>query len=132
MNHDLDKYLCEVASRLERFPAGVQIGWVDPSQLTGPDGASFAYWAVCAYPTARCPIYTIGVNTELRRAPRYVLRWLILHECLHVVIGPRKGLFHHRAFRQAERAHPDYACANQWLDAHASAATKTGRAKSKA
>ena len=133
MRHDLQRYLVEVASRLERFPAGVRICWVEPAQLAAQiPGVAFYFWAMCVRPKPLSPFYVLGISTELLRAPAYVLRWLILHECLHVVIKPYVGRWHPYHFRQAERSHPDYERANLWLDAHVNTVTKTGRASRRA
>ena len=122
-------YLAEVAQRLERFPEGVQICWVEPAQLAAQiPGSRFNFWAVCVCPKPASPFYMLGISTELRCAPAYVLRWLILHECLHVVIKPYVGRCHPYHFRQAERSHPDYERANLWLDAHVNTVTKAVRA----
>ena len=118
-----------MAQRLERFPAGVRICWTTPEQLTAQiKGARDAFWAMCMRPTKTCPSFVLGISTELLRAPAYVLRWLILHECLHAVIKPYRGRCHPYHFRQAERSHPDYERANVWLDAHVNTVTNTGRA----
>jgi predicted metal-dependent hydrolase len=114
--HDLDSYLQEVAARLERFPINVVICWIDPDQ-TGD--ANFEDWATCCAPTRACPLWVIGVSKRLCRAPKFVLRWLVLHECLHVRLpGTLTGVSHHYYFRQAERAHPDYLRACTWFAKH--------------
>ena len=117
VTHDLNAYLAEVAARLERFPANVVIGWADEHVL---GDANYAHWATCFSPTRKNPVWYIGVSKALRRAPRYVLRWLVLHECLHVRLPAcaLSGVAHHYYFRQAERSHPDFLRANAWLSKH--------------
>jgi|ERR1039457_3435166 predicted metal-dependent hydrolase len=116
MRHDLNQYLDEVAGRLERFPKGVVICWADDTQL---GDANFEHWATCASPTRKRPVYVIAISRALLRAPKYVLRWLVLHECGHVRLPAWQkggGGCHHYYFRQFERAHPDYIRANKWLE----------------
>ena len=66
----------------------------------------------------------IGVSSRYRRAPRYVLQYLIFHEALHAKLPPRKYVassavrLHHYAFRVAERLIPNYARAVAWLERH--------------
>ena len=131
MCHDLKAYLAEVAARLENFPAGVVICWADDTQL---GDVNFEHWATCTTPTRKRPGWVIGVSKALRRAPRYVLRWLVLHEALHIKLPAcaATGVCHHYYFRQAERAHGDFLRANHWLDVHVNAATKAASVKSKA
>ena len=128
--HDLKAYLGEVAARLENFPDNVVICWADSVDL---GNARFEGFATVTTPTRKRPVWVIGVSKALRRAPRYVLRWLVLHEALHVKLPAcaATSVCHHYYFRQAERAHPDFLRANQWLEAHVSAATNSGRTSSK-
>ncbi len=112
--HNLQQYLSEVSSRLERFPARrVTIGWVAPEAIAG---VRYGSWAMLAWPTKKHE-YVIGISTALRRAPKYVLRAIVLHECLHVVLPPRGKLQHHYALRQAERANADFIRSENWLQA---------------
>ena len=127
--HDLKAYLGEVAARLENFPENVLILWADDL-----GDANYSHWATCFTPTRKFPIWTICISNALRRAPKFVVKWLILHECGHVKLPAcaNSGVAHHYYFRQFERAHPDFLRANQWLDAHVNADTKASSVKSKA
>ena len=52
--------------------------------------------------------------------PRYVLENLIYHEILHWLFQPRQQgsrlVLHGQAFRDAERAHPQYERTKQWIE----------------
>lgn len=112
MAHDLARYLADVAARLERFPKDVSISWASPGQLKDYFGCEC--WAGC-HVKARC----IVISDDVKRAPRYVVRHLVLHEALHMVVPSRGACEHPRAFRIAEQASPDHLRAWAWLDAHA-------------
>ena len=116
MTHDLNAYLLELR-RLEHFRHECLIGWMAPEVLA--EGERYACWAECAPPTRSCPAHAIGISTMLRRAPRYVIRYLVLHEVLHIVLPPRGARFHHRAFRVAEQSSDLYLPATRWLHAFA-------------
>jgi hypothetical protein len=119
--HDLQQYLSEVAARLERFPASrVTIGWVAPKAIAR---GCYNSWAMLAWPTENHD-YVIAISIELLHAPKYVLRSLVLHECLHIVLPPRGKCQHHYAFRQAERSNQDFKRAWRWLQAAAAAPTQ--------
>lgn len=116
MSHDLGAIVATMI--MKHFPGmpAVHVAWVVPAK------ARPEYW--CADDDWGCHArvngeHFIGLAPELARAPRYVVRYMIMHELLHIALPPRGRLAHHRAFRVAERLWPDYIRANRWLDAHA-------------
>tara|TARA_B100000029_G_scaffold37474_1_gene35220 strand:- start:429 stop:833 length:405 start_codon:yes stop_codon:yes gene_type:complete len=54
--------------------------------------------------------------------PDYVLRFVIFHEMLHAVLGSQerggRRVFHTKAFREQEQAHPDFNRAEGWIHDH--------------
>ncbi len=113
--HDLDAILADVSRHFDRLPP-VHVAWVEPGK------ARPEYW--CAADDWGCHVrengaHFIGLAPELKRAPRYVVRYMLAHELLHIALPPRGRCAHHRAFRIAERLWPDFERANAWLDSHA-------------
>jgi predicted metal-dependent hydrolase len=73
-------------------------------------------WAECYYWPK--PVRTIGIHERAKRAPAYVVRYLVMHELLHIALPPRKNVHHHRSFLVAERLLPCYDRACKWLERH--------------
>lgn len=86
----------------------VTITWCAPSELISDES-----WWAAAY--VKDGVNHIGISDELKRAPRYVLRYLVIHELLHFALPARGRCWHHRAFRVAERLAPKYSQACSWL-----------------
>jgi hypothetical protein len=108
---DLQQVLQRVRARFE-IQLDVHISWATEQQLRAATG--FVSWAACDCPTSNCPGRTIVISTHAKRAPGYVLDYLVTHEYLHFLI-PSKHHIHTRHFRIAEQAHGDYVRANRWL-----------------
>lgn len=102
--------LAELQVRFECLPE-VSIDWISEDQLTDYFGC-----AVCA--ACYIPTRTVVVSDEYQRAPLYVLRYLVLHEALHLLHKPVGTNMHPRAFRVAEQASSDYVKALRWLHRH--------------
>ena len=115
--HDLAALLAEVSRHFDRVPANVHVSWASNAQLLKETGSAFEIWALA---WNHADGLFIGINEQLRAAPKYVLKYLVFHELLHFVLRPRGRCHHHRAFRVAERVWPDYVRANAWLDANES------------
>jgi hypothetical protein len=118
--HDLDKVLADVLThfRFDR-PREIRVCWGPAVEMfhSGRECSALVRWD----PACEGAIF-IALSEKLRRAPRYVLAYLIFHECLHIDLPPRNGVldptrwqFHHRAFRVAERIWPTYTKSNEWL-----------------
>lgn len=66
----------------------------------------------------------IVVNSRLDSpaVPEYVVTFIVYHEMLHAHFGEEvsngRRLVHHRRFREAERAHPDYRRAHDFIRNH--------------
>lgn len=110
---DLPSVLLSVLQHFEHLPP-IDIDWVDLDEVSGRDWTEGGCWGCCIWRGGR---RYIGVSPELRRAPLYVVRYLVFHEVLHVALPPKGRCVHHRAFRVAERLWPDFVRANDWLDA---------------
>ena len=110
---DLDSLLLEVLKRFKGLPV-VRVDWVDLDEVDPLLFAEEQDWACCF--KTHDGAYCIGVHPRLRRAPLYVLRFLLFHEVLHVALPGHGKCVHHKAFRVAERLWPDYERANRWLD----------------
>lgn len=111
--HDLDAILLEVLGHFASMPHRIRVDWVDLDAVDPIDFDEVSDWA-CVTNSTLEPC--IGLHPSLRSAPRYVVRFLIFHEVLHLAIPPHAGVAHHVAFRVAERLWPDYHRANAWLD----------------
>jgi hypothetical protein len=110
--HDLEAVLAEVLTHFWPLPHRIHIDWID---LDSVDPALFSEhntWALC-HGTKRALF--IGLHPDLRGAPRYVVRYIVFHEVLHLAIPPHRGQVHTRAFNVAERLWSDYIRANHWL-----------------
>jgi hypothetical protein len=106
--YDLNVLLAECKLYFER-DVDVHICWAD---LTAEN-----YWA-CIQGTADGNF--IAISNTLKRAPKYVLIYLILHELLHLWIrAVKRGdkIIHHPPhYRIAERFLPKFREANSWLE----------------
>jgi hypothetical protein len=92
-------------------PLGKQlhVDWVD---LDDVDPAYFVELHEYACVTRVRGQWFIGLHPKFKVAPRYVVRYLIFHEVLHVAL---QTFEHPRHFHVAERLWPDYQRANAWL-----------------
>jgi hypothetical protein len=106
--HDLDKYLDELRGRFE-FPISAQIAWATDAQIRDYFGGE-AVWGAYHHST-----HCIVISSQLIRAPKYVIRHLVLHETLHNLIQPTGCNWHSRTFRLAEQSSADYIPACRWL-----------------
>jgi hypothetical protein len=78
-----------------------------------------------------CAIYdpndvTIHVHPAFKgeSTPKWVIDYLLYHECLHAIYGAKHG----PRFRAADKKHPDYHRADDWLAVNvAELAWKIGR-----
>jgi hypothetical protein len=113
--HDLDAILVDALQRFGRLSCRVEVAWVD---LDAVDRADFDEHADLAAVVWRDGVACVGVHPRLRRAPRYVLLYLVCHELLHIALGCEG---HPIAFAVAERLLPSYAKACAWLDSRADA-----------
>jgi hypothetical protein len=114
--HDLDALLGAVRARMLHVPQELHIGWAPPAEIPN-------LWAEWRHYSHRVPQHHghwIGISDELRVAPRYVIYYLIWHECAHAALPPIGRSAHHKAWRIVDALCPqrDRACA--WLDAHSS------------
>lgn len=110
--HDLTTLrglLSELEQQFERFPA-LAIDWISAEALEPHFG--FPVAAAC-HGVGRTK--TIVVLDEFKTAPLYVLRYLVLHEALHVLHPPVGHNLHPYAFRIAEQSSPLYLPACRWL-----------------
>lgn len=113
MRHNIETLhglLAELQERFESLPA-VSIDWISEDQLTDYFGC-----AVCA--ACYIPTRTLVVSEEYQTAPLYVLRYLVLHEALHLLHKPVGLNMHPRAFRVAEQSSADYLPALRWIHLH--------------
>jgi len=108
---DLDASLLRVRA-LFTCRQSIQIAWVDLDDVDlrfFDEPIDFAAITYCEGQAL------IGLHPKLRRAPRYVVDYLIGHELLHIALGT---FDHPRSFGVAERLLPHYARAVAWLEAH--------------
>jgi hypothetical protein len=109
--HDLDAILGEVLMHFTPLSKQIHIDWVDLDECDAVDFDEHRDFA-CAID--RTPGLFVGVHPKLRHAPRYVLRYLVSHEVLHLAFG----VFNHPpVFDIADRLLPGYVRANAWLEA---------------
>lgn len=113
--HDLDAILLDALGRFGRLHCRVEIAWVD---LDAVDAVDFAEHDDFAAVVWHAGVACVGLHPWLRRAPRYVLLYLVCHEILHLALGCEG---HPVAFGVAERLLPGYSKACAWLDVHADA-----------
>jgi hypothetical protein len=119
--HHLAERLGEVLSELEagerRGCAGVAIGWAPAPRVRLPRrsirlGSYAAETAV------------VRVHRALDQAwvPAFFVRWVVRHELIHHLLraelGARRGCLHSPAFRQLERAHPEFEAGRAFERAH--------------
>ena len=114
MKHDLDALLLEVLKKFDTLSKRVEISWVDLDSVDKGNFDENNHWAMCLL--GHTEVAFVGLHPRLMRAPKYVLRYLIFHEVLHLALPPHKGVCHHKAFRVAEKLCPDYTRANNWLE----------------
>lgn len=113
MAHDLDAILVEVLGHFSHLPHRIHVDWVD---LDAVDPTLFDEKTDYACCIGKKSGICIGIHPALKRAPRYVVRYLVFHEILHLAIPPHKGVHHPPAFGVAERLWPDYRRSCAYLD----------------
>ena len=101
--------LAELQQRFEYLPS-VSIDWISGDLLDAYFGGSVC--AACYMPRRS---RTIVVSDEYQTAPLYVVRYLVLHEALHLLHKPVGTNMHPRALRIAEQASADYLPAIRWI-----------------
>lgn len=111
--HDLDSILAEVLVHFLPLPHRIHVDWVDLDDVSRKDFDEHRDWACC---TGTKKALFIGLHPRLRTAPKYVVRYVVFHEVLHLAIPPHKGQAHPPAFAVAERLWPAYVRACAWLD----------------
>ncbi|MBD3360090.1 MAG: DUF45 domain-containing protein [Candidatus Buchananbacteria bacterium] len=86
-----------------------KIKWTKVSTLYYLYPCRYRLWAVCEPDTK-----TIYLNENIKKIshkmPRYVLTYLIFHECIHLLY-----LTHCLSFAKIEKNFPQFKKANQWL-----------------
>lgn len=121
--HDLSAILAEVLTHFAREPRSERdngsrsfpmrtrfvIDWIDLDEVE-PEWFKEKREYACV--TRVRGVWCIGIHPRLRRAPKRVIRYLIMHEVLHVALGCWN---HPHMFGVAERLWPDYQWANAWL-----------------
>ena len=112
MTHDLDATLLEVLTHFAKLPQ-ITIDWVDLDEVGPSLFLEHGDYACCVEKEGA---YFIGIHPAMKKAPKYVVRFLVFHEVLHVALPPVGRQAHHKAFRVAERVWPDCARADAWLD----------------
>jgi predicted metal-dependent hydrolase len=105
---DLEPILQRVVDVIGEPLPTIRVTWAEPGHQLGTD------WAQCLLRPVGGERW-IAISTRAKRAPLYVLTYLVLHEVLHIACPPRGRCKHHKAFRVAERLWPDYCRANRWL-----------------
>jgi Protein of unknown function DUF45 len=111
-SHDLDALLLIALGWFAPLPHRIHIDWVDLNEVDPSVFHEHNDWACC---TGGRDGAFIGIHPDLKRAPRYVLLYLIGHELLHLAIPPHFGVAHHPAFQVADRLLPKHREAWQWL-----------------
>lgn len=106
--HDLEAILLEVLKHFPSIRRQVDISWVDLDEVNVEDFDESRDHA--------CIIITdgntyIGIHPKHKRAPRYVIEYLIFHELLHIEFG----MDHSHLFNVAEHLWPTYTKSNDWL-----------------
>jgi hypothetical protein len=121
-SHDLDAILLDVLKLFAPLPHRIDIRWVDLDDTDTELFDEIRDWACCHGTKAGL---FIGIHPTLKRAPRYVLKYIIAHEVLHLAIPPHNGVAHTKAFYVAERLLPGYHKAIAWLGEKTHPAPKT-------
>jgi hypothetical protein len=114
MSHipDLDALLITALGWFAPLQHRIHVDWVDLNEVDPVIFHEHKDWACCI--GKRDGVF-IGIHPCLKRAPQYVLLYLIGHELLHLAIPPHNGMHHSPAFYVAERLLPKYAKACHWL-----------------
>lgn len=112
MTHDLDAILLEVSTHFAKLPQ-IRIDWVDLDEVGPSLFLEHDDYACCTYKNGA---YFIGIHPAMKKAPKYVVRYTVFHEVLHVALPPRGRQAHHKAFLVAERLWPDFVRADAWFD----------------
>ncbi len=107
--HNLESLLKEAYKLLPDAPKGVIISW-GTEETIGTD-----YWA-WYWPKKEGKF--LGLHPRLKRAPRFVVFFLVCHELLHGVFPCKGPCKHPKRFRVAERLLPKAFEAQAWLDKH--------------
>ena len=107
MAHDLDAILSEVLAHFAPMPT-IHITWVEHRDAARHHN----YWGQAWW--TRDGRF-LGISKRLHRAPKYVIRYVVFHEVLHVALGTTR---HHKAFRIAERLWSKWERAERWLKSH--------------
>lgn len=109
---DLDALLLTALGWFAPLPHRIHIDFVDLDDVDPSVFREQSDWACCI---GKREGLFIGIHPALKRAPKYVLLYLIGHELLHLAIPPHAGMHHPPAFYVAERLLPNYAKACHWL-----------------
>ena len=131
MAHDLNAILSEVLTHFAPLPP-IYIAW-NKSKEFKRDKHKNKHQDIWAQALWTKDGRFIGISNRAKRAPRWVVKYLIFHETLHFSLLPRdsrdeskwrnrsepyKVTWHHHAFRIAVRMWPDYERAEKWLTDH--------------
>lgn len=111
--HDLDALLLEAMRLFPPTAHRIYIEWIDLDAVDVKVFHENKDYACCI---GKKDGLFIGLHPGLRRAPKYVIFFLICHELLHLHIPPHAGQHHPHAFDIAERLLPCYARACNYLD----------------
>jgi hypothetical protein len=106
--HDLEAILLEVLKHFLPIKRTISIDWVDLESVDNVDFLENNDHACIVMENGHA---FIGIHPKHKRAPRYVLEYLVFHEVLHIEFGVE----HSRLFNVAERLWPTYIKANDWL-----------------
>jgi predicted metal-dependent hydrolase len=113
--HDLDAIVAWYRTKWPWLPP-VAVSWVKPEVTDPVNFDAKGDWG--SYVRRGRERY-VGISPDLKRAPLYVVRYLVGHELLHDQIPSRGKQHHPRTFQVAERLLPDYSKAEAWLSSHA-------------
>ena len=108
--HDLNAVLLATRKLLPYAPKDIRISWF-------PAGAFSDFcWGMWHYHADDG--HWIGIHDSAKKAPRYVVEYLVGHEVLHATFPPRRGAkrLHSKAFLVADALLPGAAKAKMWLD----------------
>jgi predicted Co/Zn/Cd cation transporter (cation efflux family) len=110
--HDLDGILAKVLEHFAPIRRAIHIDWVDLDDVDTDYFKELKEWAaVTRVGRTRC----IGLHPILKRAPRFVVEYIVFHEVLHIAL---ETFGHPRYFSVAERLWPTYRKSNAWLSAY--------------
>ncbi len=111
--YDLEAVLCRVFEEDVGQPLPLRIGWGTPRRYRRRPRSL----RLGSYHPLQSLIRIHPILDQVQ-VPEYFVRFVVFHEVLHHLIPPvnsgGRALVHSRAFRERERAHPDYARAIAW------------------